>query len=957
MLLTEVKINKISLWIWSLAGVVAIGLFFRFLNYNNRWIFNQDQARDAIIAWYGLSNGVWPEIGSPSSAGPFNFGPWYFWIIMMMEKISFGWLLGPWVGFTILSVSTVIPYYLIGRKIGGSGLGFIMGIIAAVATGGVENAPDMLNTVIVGWSTAWGMYFLVKMIEDRIIFWGILGGFFIGLSMNFHFQALGLGALLAMAILINNFKLADKFRVGILTGTGWFLSFVPLIIFDINNNWVWIKSVIEYYTEGVKKFYVPVRWLTELRDFWPQLFGKVIAGEANLGYLILILGLIAVILSRKKLFKLPKSWWVIVISLMISVLLMRFYKGVRSREYLIAFHGYIIFLTAWVVGVIWEWKKLAGGMVLGLILVWATINNWQVIWREPSQANEMMEIKAELDKRIEGGVEIFHYMSSDMVSLPIFYLYYRENRIGEGEAVSFCDGNKYDCPSGEIINRNNYRVYRGRVNEGWYRLTDKNIYERLMVNYGEKQAGSFQKLVTIVNPVRSRELWKDKSLEPIKNQYKIISELDLKATWLIQNDVLDDEELVEEIKKFDNKQELGIFLEVSEKLAKKARVYYPINRPWYSPEAVFLSGYEISERKLLIDTMMKNFKNELGYYPKSVGAWWIDSWSLLYLEKKYGIKTAMIVTDQKTTDNYGVWGQWWGVPYYPDKVNILAPGDLEVLVLQWALRDPVKAYEGEGPRFSNFSMQANDYISQGLDILYFEKLANIYFDERNKIGQITVGLETGIESVGFLDEYKRQLEWIKNEGVVDVSMSEMEEKYKMAYGGKNPDEVRIDDWLMTPDFRENKKLGEKTEYIKGMAFGDYFEKDSKTFLNRIYKSENLVKGWRFPYLWLGMAGMIGLVILLKIKIFPIAAGWLGLKIMEHLRYSVVEEERMLGILVDNFRFIGVTDKIRFLNEDLSNLVAQTMLKIEIKEIYYLVWILGIILVKLISDEYQKRRKN
>ena len=103
--------------------------------------------------------------------------------------------------------------------------------------------------------------------------------------------------------------------------------------------------------------------------------------------------------------------------------------------------------------------------------------------------------------------------------------------------------------------------------------------------------------------------------------------------------------------------------------------------------------------------------------------------------------------------------------------------------------------------------------------------------------------------------------------------------------------------------------------------------------------------------------MIGLAILLKIKILPIAAGWLGLEMIKHLRYSVVEGERMLGIIMDNFRFIGVTDKIRFLNEDLSNLVAQTMLKIEIKEIYYLIWILGIILIKLISDEYQKRRKN
>lgn len=939
--------------------IVGLAGFFRFLNYSDRWIFNQDQARDAIIALYGWRNGLFTLIGPPSSAGPFNFGPWYHWVIMFLEKISFGWAIGPWVGFTTLSVSCVIAYYLIGRKVGGlqSGLGIIMGLIAAVAVGAVENAPDMLNSVIVGWGTAWGIYFLVMMIEDKKIFWGGLGGFLIGLSMNFHFQALGLGGVLAAAVLINNFKLGEKIKAGLVTGAGWLLSFVPLLIFDINNNWVWIKSVFEYYTEGVKKFYVPVRWLTELRDFWPQLFGNVVAGEGILGYVLLGLGLTAVFLKRKKLFKLPKSWWVIITSLIISVLGMRFYKGVRSREYLIVFHGYIIFLTAWVIWTLWEWKKWLGGIILGVILMMATLSNWRIIWNNPSQARAMLELKNELDEEIEGKVEIYHYRQSDMVSLPIFYLYYRENRIGEGEEISFCDGNRYSCPEGEMINKNNYRVYEGRIKEGWDQLTAKNIYERLMVNYKPIKTEGSRNFATIVNPVRSRELWKDRSLEPIREQYQAISNLNLRATWLVQDDVVSDEELVTEIRKFDGKQELGVFLEVSENLAKKARVYYPINRPWYSPEAVFLSGYDIAGRKKLIDTVMNDFKNEWGYWPKSVGAWWIDSWSLNYLEKKYGIKTALIVADQKTTDSYGVWGQWWGVPYFPSKVNILAPGDSKVLVIQWALRDPDLAFEGQGPKTSNYSLQANDYINQGLDFNYFEKLANLYFDERNELGQITVGLETGTESVGYIDEYKKQIAWIKNKGIADVTMSEMRDEYEKTYGEKNPDEVRIGEWRMTPTFRENKKLGERTEYLKDMAFVDYFEKDSRTFLNRIYSRENLVDSRRIPPVALGIIFILGIGILYKVNLLPLGAGLLVLKIVEHLRYSVVEGERMVGFLIDNFRFVGVTDKFRFINEDLSNLVAQTMLKIEIGEIYYLLGVVIWLIIGIAYGKYYKTRKN
>lgn len=470
-----------------------------------------------------------------------------------------------------------------------------------------------------------------------------------------------------------------------------------------------------------------------------------------------------------------------------------------------------------------------------------------------------------------------------------------------------------------------------------------------------KTATANDKYVTIVNPVRGRELWRDKSLKPLQDQYKIINDLGLKATWLVQDDVTRDRELVEYIKKFNQKQELGIFLEISSKLAKKARVYYPINRPWYSPEAVFLSGYSRQDRKKLIDAIMADFKNTFGYLPMSVGVWWIDSYSLNYLETKYGIKTTMIVADQKTTDDYGVWGQWWGYPYYPDKDNILVPGSSKVLIIQWALRDPELAYIGSGPKTSNYSLQANDYVSQGLDINYFEKLANVYFDDRNKLGQITVGLETGIESVDNIAEYKKQLEWINNYTVTDVTMAEFSDKYKSIYN-KNPSEIRIGEWLMTTDFRENKKLGERTDYVKGMVFRDYFEKDKNTFLNRIYKPENLIEEKKdFPYMALALVLILVTGLYLRTNWLIVIIGTLILNLIGKLRYTVVDGERMFGVLVDNFRFVGVTDKIQFVNEDLSNLVAQSMLKIEIKDIYYLVWLLFIISFCFIHDKYFKRK--
>ncbi len=471
-----------------------------------------------------------------------------------------------------------------------------------------------------------------------------------------------------------------------------------------------------------------------------------------------------------------------------------------------------------------------------------------------------------------------------------------------------------------------------------------------------------EKYATIVNPVRSRELWKDKSLKPVEDQYEIINENKVKATWLLQDDVLDDKELVDKIKSFNKDQELGIFLEISKNLTLKSRVYFDEQRPWHDPGIIFLSAYEREDRIKLIDKIMSNFKNSFGYWPKSVGAWWIDSYSLSYLEKKYGIKTALICADQKTTDNYGIWGQWWGYPYFPSKNNILAPGNSKVLVIQWALRDPELAYFGEGPKISNYSLQANDYVNQGLDIKYFEKLANIYFSSRNKLGQITVGLETGIESVNYIDEYRRQIEWIKNEGIISITMSEMADKYKEVYGG-NPAEIWIGEWKLTPQYRENNRLGDKINYQNKFVFSDYYEKDGSNFLSRIYEGKNLVEKKIFPKDF-GLKLMALIIGLLLVSIWPkrkwliiLTILWILIYLLGKLRYSVVNEEKIFGVLIDNFRFFGISNKWRIINGDLSNLVAKSMLKLNIVGSSLIEWTLLGALTAKIYEKFTKTKKN
>ncbi len=444
------------------------------------------------------------------------------------------------------------------------------------------------------------------------------------------------------------------------------------------------------------------------------------------------------------------------------------------------------------------------------------------------------------------------------------------------------------------------------------------------------------RFVTLVNPVRGRNLWTDKSINPLKSQYVLVKKYGFPATWLLQYDVLKDEEVISEIKNFDSLQEAGVFLEVSEDYAKQSRVIYPHAVPWFSPQAVFLSGYTQSDRRKLIDKLFEEFKQKFGFYPKSVGAWWIDSYSLDYLRNKYGISSAMIVADQKTTDNYGVWGQWWGVPYYPAKANILTPASslsnkLDVLVIQWAQRDPVLAV-GNGPAYSNYSLQANDYIRQGKDTGYFKQLVNTYLDCKNPLGQVTVGLETGLESIGYLEEYWNQLDILKKiNNLQFVTMNQLVQRFAKVYPSF-PLSARIEYedsvWELATSGRINKKLGDRIKYNSGISFEDYFIADTSNFLNRKLPTESVQKNISNYPLFLWGTIVLGVICIIKKKFLVWISSMLfafpafGLILRSHYQYGwkiyygpVVPslESVQLGLILISFvGFLAISRKYRMI---------------------------------------------
>ncbi|MDO8639058.1 MAG: hypothetical protein Q7R43_05785, partial [Candidatus Daviesbacteria bacterium] len=325
--------------------------------------------------------------------------------------------------------------------------------------------------------------------------------------------------------------------------------------------------------------------------------------------------------------------------------------------------------------------------------------------------------------------------------------------------------------------------------------------------------------VSVVNPVRGNDFWDLKGQLPetaVLGQVAILNKYKLDATWLIRFDALGNEKIINELKSRVG-DEKGLFLEVTPTWADQAKVSYRQSDSWHSAGSAFLTGYERPEREKLIDIAFGKFKNIFGYYPVSVGAWWIDSYSLSYMQKKYGITGALIVADQYSTDNYQIWGQYFGTPYYPAKNNALHPAQslenkLDIVMMQWAPRDPVNSY-GNGVMESTFSVQANDYIDyHSLDTEYFSRLIDVYTKQQfNRFAQVVVGLENSYDWKKYGLEYQKQIEVLSKKQINIATMSDFAQWYKKNFPEISPTQIIIADdplrsnkktiWFMNPYYR------------------------------------------------------------------------------------------------------------------------------------------------------------
>jgi len=278
------------------------------------------------------------------------------------------------------------------------------------------------------------------------------------------------------------------------------------------------------------------------------------------------------------------------------------------------------------------------------------------------------------------------------------------------------------------------------------------------------------------------------------------------------------------------------------------------------------------------------------------------------------------------------------------------------------------------------------------------------------IGQITIGMETGMEGYKYMDEYESQVKHINGIGLRGLTMSQYTNVFKDTYPEGNPDIVfgeADEEWKLTSNFRQNDGLGEKLNYSY-KAFFDYFKADKANFLDKnLYKLIDKVEISYWPFFTVVLVGLVIFTLKLSNKPFNVVlialsslisgllvfrsycdAGWciffgpmfsniqlsqvllvvylfslfwfisklidLRLYILSFgllylisvLRYSQIDGTKVIGFIWRKFYLIGLSDKAGLFYRDLG-MLANSTLRFDLEKIYSS-WYLYLLVIPLIQ---------
>lgn len=410
-----------------IAVILVLSFFLRFYNYGERFGLAYDQAHDAIVAHYAVENKLIPLVGPFSSAGPFQTGGEWYWFIMIGSLLVPNIVSSPWIFLTLTYILFVYFLVKVGEKVIDKTYGVIAGALAAVSTAQIAQGINLTNQgpqAIVALGAIWAA---VSYIKSKKYLHAFLLGLFVSLAVSIHLQGVALYSLVVFTFIIAG---RPKIKSILALVLGAFLPFIPILIFDLQNDFVNTSNMLRYFLHD--QYSIPLealgrRWLTYAGVFWPTAWGHIVGGSTILGYILSISVFLTALYHVVKR-KITKDILLILVSFSAMFTILRYIRTPLYDSYLTFLHPFIFLLTAWVIYFVFKINRIVGLVVLIVVLGGSLYKDYSEITYHGNITGQIVAgWQKELDKKYPGEKFVFYDYKYGYrnISVPlVLYLYY-----------------------------------------------------------------------------------------------------------------------------------------------------------------------------------------------------------------------------------------------------------------------------------------------------------------------------------------------------------------------------------------------------------------------------------------------------------------------------------------------------------------------------------------------------
>lgn len=369
MTISKILKNKTFL---AVCIIMLLGIVLRFYNFPLRWGPGDDDTRDVMLAYQALLHHELPLTGSFSSAGPFLFGPLFYWFIMLSILIFPFSPLSPYIFTGVVSSLTILVFFFIGKRLSGTWGGIITAFFAAISPQLVVRGIILGQHSYVAIFTAFLILSLIMVWQTKKSMWAFLAGLSIGFALSMHYQAINLLFLFPFVLFVPKSTWKEKLQYVLFMVLGFLIPTIPYLYWESGQSFANTRNILDYFLIGQYRLYVPNSWKLFLFQFLPSYWSFVIGGLPFISGLIMANIVVVTVwaLYKKQLPLILKAFGIV---LLLFLILNRYYHGERSEGYLMYLNPFLITFSAWTVSFWFNTAKkmnyLLPAQVIGTLLL------------------------------------------------------------------------------------------------------------------------------------------------------------------------------------------------------------------------------------------------------------------------------------------------------------------------------------------------------------------------------------------------------------------------------------------------------------------------------------------------------------------------------------------------------------------------------------------------------------